>query len=612
MTFPIGSDRRPCAGATAVCLALVCLTAGVPAALRAQDTLAPPDSARPDSAHRAAALARADSARLSDLACQGRTITEVDVRREPPRVMGRGAGPLRRAVLSVLLQHRTTKPEVVSDYLRLREGSPCTTLARDETARILRAQPFIADARVRAEPDSAGGGTRLVVETEDEIPLILSLSVSGSDVTSFRYGNANIMGTGQLAALRWREGHAFRDGVAGRYTHYHVLGGPNTFNLQLERAPLGGNVLASLAHPFYTPLQRVALSAEFREENGYRDFLRFDQPSRSLDMRREQIAAGGVYRVANAGRGELSGVFVGALGTYERFDIADASVHIDDEGLTPDPDPLLADRYDDFDRTRVAGVIGASALSFMRVAGFDALEGAQDLGRGMQVTLRGGPQSGTGDANTFGGLDVYAGAGGRASFVGLRLNAEGESRGLSDWGEVITSGRVAWYRKPAARRTLILSGEYSAAWNSRVPFEVTFADRRGGLIGYRKSDIAGARRLVGRGEHRWSFRRGSSPLFGLGASVFAQVGKTWAGDVPYGVTTNGRTSVGFGLLGAIPRNSRRLLRADVAFPIARDPGVRWWEIRFTTSVPVRSFWREPTDIARARSAAPSTDLFAWP
>lgn len=573
-----------------------------PMALGAQDTLATSVTA-----------AAADSARRSDLACQGQAISAIEVRREAPRVIGRNAPPWRRAILSVLLQHRTTRPEVVRDLVALDEGRPCTTLARDETERVLRAQPFLADARVRAEPDAAGQGTRLVVETEDEIPLILGLSLSGSRLTSFRYGNANVLGTGQLASLRWRDGRAFRDGVDARYAHYHLFNGPNTLAVQLERAPLGDNVVLALAHPFLTPLQRVAMQAEYREEDGYRDFLRFDRPSRSLAMRRRQLSAGAVYRVARAGGGALSGVFAGALGTYEYVNTGDESVHIDDRGIAPDPDPLLADRYGDFDRTRIAGVLGVSALGFLRVQGFDALEGAQDVGRGVQVTLRGGPQTGGGDAQAFGGVDLYAGAGGRSSFVGLRLDVEGESRaGVGNWGEVIASGRVAWYRKPAARRTVVFSGEYSGAWNARVPYQVTLADRRGGLIGYRKSDLAGARRLVGRGEHRWSFRRGSSSLVGFGGALFAQVGKTWAGDVPYGVTTNGRASVGLGLLGAVPRNSRRLLRADLAFPLAADPGVRWWEFRFSTSVPVRSFWREPSDISRARSAAPATDLFTWP
>jgi len=556
--------------------------------------------------------AATDSARLSDAACEGRTITDVEVRREPPRIIGRRVAPWRRQLLSVLLQHRTTKPGVVDDLVHLRPGAVCTAVARDETERVLRAQPFLADARVRAEPDSAGRGARLVVETVDEIPLILSGAVSGGDVRSFRYGNANVGGTGQLASLGWRQGDAFRDGVEARYEHYHLLGGPNTLGVLLDRAPIGGNAVVALAHPFLTPLQHVALFSEYRLADGYRTFLHSDSLTRSLALRRTQLAGGGVYRVARAGGGALSGVFLGALGTYEHVTVGDASVHIDARGITPDPDPLIADRYHDFDRTRVAAVLGVTALDFLRVTGFDALEGAQDVGRGAQLTLRGGPQGGTGTANAYLGMDAYAGAGSATSFVGLRFDVDGEGRGFGDWGEVITSGRLAWYHKPAERRTLILSGEYSGAWNARLPYQLTLADRRAGLIGFRKSDLAGARRLVGRGEHRWSFRRGSSPLFGFGGALFAQIGKTWAGDVPYGATINPRASVGAGLLAAVPRNSRRLLRADVAFPIARDPGVRWWELRVTTSAPFRGFWREPGDLAQARAAAPSADVFTWP
>ena len=575
-----------------------------PTVLRAQDTtLVARDSVR-------SAAARADSLRLSDLACAGHTVTDVEVQREAPRVLRRGPRWW-RSFLASLVQHRTTKPEVVRDFVRLREGSTCTPLDREESERVLRAQPFLADARVRAEPDAAGQGTRLVVETEDEIPLILSLSLGGGGLSTFRYGNSNLMGEGQLASVQWRQGRAFRDGVGARYEHYHLFGGPNRLVAQAERAPLGSNALLSVSHPFLTPLQRIALQTEFRQENGYRTFRRADEATRSLALRRSQITAGGVYRIARIGGGALSGVFAGATGEYERAYTGDESVHIDDDGIVRDNDPQLVARYGDFDRTRVAAVLGLTALSFVTVRGFDALEGVQDVGRGVQLTLRGGPQAGTGDANAFGGVDLYAGAGGRTSFVGLRVDAESET-GASGGNEVVASGRIAWYLKRPARRTLILSTEYSGAWNSRVPFQLTFADRRGGLIGYRKSDLGGARRLVGRGEHRWSFRRGSSSFLGLGGAVFAEVGKTWAGDVPYGVTTTGRASVGFGLLGAVPRASRRLLRADVAFPITNDPGVRWLAFRFTSSVPLRSFWREPSDISLARSTAPSTDLFTWP
>jgi hypothetical protein len=564
-------------------------------------------------AQQPSAAAPRDSAHAaSDAACEGHRITDVEVRREPPRIIGRRLPQWLRSGLALLIQHRTTEASVVADLVRLEPGDACTAVGLGETERVLRAQPFLADARVRAQPDAAGGA-RLVVETVDEIPLILSGSVSGGGVSSFRYGNANVRGTGQLASIGWRQGDAFRDGVDLRYQHYHLFHGPNTLGVQLERAPLGGNAVVALAHPFLTPLQRVALFSEYRDADGYRTFLHADSLTRSLEVHRHQLAGGGAYRIARVGGGALSGVFAGALGTYERVTVGDEAVHIDSRGLTADPDPLVTDRFGDFDRTRVAGVLGVSALDFLRVTGFDALEGTQDLGRGAQVTLRAGPQTGTGPENFYGGVDTYAGAGTPTSFVGLRFNLEGESRGvLGDWGEVVTSGRLAWYRKPAERRTLIFGVEYSGAWRSRLPYQLGLADRRAGVVGFRKSDLAGARRLVGRGEHRWAFRRGSSSVLGLGGAVFAQVGKTWAGDVPYGATINPRASVGVSLLGAIPRNSRRLFRADLAVPIARDPGVRWIELRFSTSSPIRGFWREPGDIAQARAAAPTSDVFTWP
>jgi hypothetical protein len=561
---------------------------------------------------RSAAQSPPDTLRdTASVACTGQTITGVEVRREPPRVIG-GRPGWRRTILSVLLQHRTTEPRVVSDLVRLRTGDACTEVARAESERVLRAQPFLADARVSAVPDSAASGTRLVIETEDVIPLILSGSVSGGDVTTLRYGNGNLAGKGQLASLAWRQGNAFRDGFEGRYQHYHVFGGPNTLAVTGNRAPIGGSAVVTLARPFLTPLQRVALVSEYRYDDVYRSFLHADSLTRSLAVQRTQLSAGGVYRVARAGGGALAGVFVGALTSYEHVTTGDEAVHIDAEGVTPDPDPVITDRYDDFDRTRIAAVVGLTALDFMHVTGFDALFGPQDIGRGAQVTLRAGPQIGTGSTNLYGGVDAYVGAGTPRSFVGFRANVEGEGRGFGDWGEVITSGRLAWYRKPAERRTVIIGAEYGGAWRARFPYQVTLADRRAGLLGYRKSDLAGARRIVGRGEHRWAFRRGSTSFVGFGGALFAQVAKTWAGDVPYGATINPRASAGVSLLGAIPRNSGRTFRADFAVPIAHDHGVKWLEFRFSTSAPARVFWKDPGDVAPARAAAPSADVFVWP
>lgn len=226
--------------------------------------------------------------------CDGRRVTAVVVEPQPPGVISGGPW-LWQAVGRVLFQHRTTRPHVAADVVRLREGDACSEAARAESERILRAQPFLADAAVRAEPDDAGG-VRLVVRTVDEIPLIVGGRVSGERLTGVHFGNANVAGHGWLAAARWQQGGAFRDGLGVRLGHYHLLGGPNVAELRLERAPLGHAAEAAFAHPFYTPLQRLAWSVRYRADERYEPMLRRGAPAVSLPAERERWGAGRVAR----------------------------------------------------------------------------------------------------------------------------------------------------------------------------------------------------------------------------------------------------------------------------------------------------------------------------
>jgi hypothetical protein len=50
------------------------------------------------------------------------------------------------------------------------------------------------------------------------------------------------------------------------------------------------------------------------------------------------------------------------------------------------------------------------------------------------------------------------------------------------------------------------------------------------------------------------------------------VGRTWAGQVPFGVDSPIYSNVGFGLRGAFPPGSQSTLRLDVAAPIRSGVG----------------------------------------
>ncbi|HEX6059566.1 MAG TPA: hypothetical protein VFZ11_11180 [Gemmatimonadaceae bacterium] len=543
---------------------------------------------------------RADAA-----VCEGRRITAVDVAPAPPPALGEGVPGWVRPIVRVALQHRTTRPAAVIPFLFTREGDECDPHDLDESERALRAQPYLADAEVRAVDDGAGG-VRIEVVTVDEIPLVAGVGVRGGDLSKLKYGSANVFGQGVHAHAQWTRGFAYRDGFGARVVHHHVLGRAIRLTAAGERARVGGNAALVVERPFYSDFQKVAWHVGGREMREYVGFVRPDEPALSLPYERTLAEAGGILRIGS----RSIVLFAGPLLSYERSRPADEAVVVSDTGLASDDDPTLDGRYDSFERHALGGVAGIRLLRFLEVRGFDALLGPQDAGVGMQVATALARVAGSGDEGWAAGADLYAGAGTTRSFVVLRTQWEGR-RETSGWGDVVGSGRLAWYSRPSSGQTMILGAELAGAWRARRPFQLSLGNARGGVRGYDDTRDVGARRLVVRAERRW-LAGGISDWLALGVAGFADAGKVWAGDVPYGVTTGVRTSVGGGLLAAAPRQSRRLVRVDVAVPLASDPHAASYSLRLTTSSPIATFWREPGDIGRVRAVMPSAGLVAWP
>jgi hypothetical protein len=94
-------------------------------------------------------------------------------------------------------------------------------------------------------------------------------------------------------------------------------------------------------------------------------------------------------------------------------------------------------------------------------------------------------------------------------------------------------------------------------------------------------------------------------------AAFADAGRTWHGDVPFGTDTPIRASAGAAILAAVPARSQRTMRAEVAIPLDRSTGARP-ELRFVVREPTRGFWFEPSSIRWARLAAVPEQIFSWP
>lgn len=134
------------------------------------------------------------------------------------------------------------------------------------------------------------------------------------------------------------------------------------------------------------------------------------------------------------------------------------------------------------------------------------------------------------------------------------------------------------------------------------------------MRGFHNSDLGGARRAVARFEDRYDAGHLSS-VASYGFAGFVDVGKLWAGDVPFGHTSQLAVGAGVSLLAALPPHSRRLWRIDLAYPIRGDIPLgkkRGWEVRFSNRDFTRFFRSEPRDVSSSRERSVPSSVFNWP
>ena len=539
----------------------------------------------------------------------GRPITQVIVRSLPP--YPEGLITRWESIVEIIQSlHVTTRANVVRRYLVFSPGEPCSPLRLAESERILRSQPFLADAQITTYRE--GDGVRVEVETIDEISIVGGLSAEAESpyLTSLRLGDENFLGGGLELVGRWNEGFFYRDTWGGHLAHRQLFGRPYELTLGGARNTHGETWDAELRHAFLTDLQRLAWRVSGGETSGMHPFLREGDEAASVMVSRRYADVGGVVRLGAPGQLSL----FGAALTREFETTADSAVIITETGLQPAAGVDVSGQFRTHRIARVNALWGVRAVRFLRVTGFDALTAAQDVRIGFQLsTMFGRSLSvlGSEDDDVFVAADLYVGAGTPRVFGALQVQGEGrQNYDMNRWDGILGSGRAAVYTRLDARHTFIASAEWSGGWRQRIPFQLTLADERGGVRGFGASRAAGARRAVLRLEERWRAGRPRG-LADIGVAVFADAGRLWAGDVPFGTTIGPRVGVGAGLLLAVPPQSRRLWRLDVAFPIGPDPHAKW-EIRLSSNDLTRLFWREPDDVRRNRSRSLPASVFSWP
>ncbi|MDZ7630879.1 MAG: hypothetical protein U5K74_05850 [Gemmatimonadaceae bacterium] len=566
-----------------VALVIAALAAAVPC--RAQAAPAPTDTALPR--------------------CIGQRITRISIEPIGPEFGGKSASS--RLVTGLVRKfHVDSRRRVIQEFVQLKEGGICTEINRRETERVLRAQWFIQDARVLVYPDE--DGVQLIVTTVDEVAMIAGLQFSGTNVRQASIGNSNFLGRGLLFEAGWRSNGALRDGRTLRLRSAITFGRPIQTNLTWNRFGLGNRADIEFRYPFLTDLQRYGFRAILGKDD---DYVRFVRPVGSLPLQRVSRTFGSLGGVARIGRpGAL--LLAGGSLSYDDENIGE-TVIVTDSGAIAFPETRPQLPAPPRTATRMNLLFGGRAMRFLPVEGFDALTGVQDLRIGVQFGGQFGRPlklDGLRSDDYFLAGDIYAGWGNPTTFFGTEWIFSGRKANQAGWDGRLISGRTAAYYKPTKKSTSIASLEFTGGNDVRVPFQVPLNSTRFGVRGYRGSLDGGETRLVMRAEQRQAMGRPWG--FGdIGAVVFGESGKIWAGKAPYGITSPWRSSIGTGVLLAVPPRSRRLYRLDVAYALAPDLNSKRWEVRVSSGNFTRTFWQDPDESRRARERSLITNLFSF-
>lgn len=533
--------------------------------------------------------------------------------------------------------HFRTRQSFIEGELLFRVGDCLDPFLIQESGRLLRQYTFLASADVFAvrQPD---GSNHVVVDTWDEWSTRFDVGVAISDGFELRrisITETNFLGSGTQIGVFYRERRELKE-TGLEVISPRLLSTRWDGRLSVGRTRVGDFFIQELAYPFLGEVGQVAV----RQQIAYRENLfaysapgHPDFSSVLLPFNEQRIEITGARRCCEPRRYTIFGLGF----TYEglTFPGFPGSVEVAQDGQFDDAEPAdsatiatVARQAVERETTRLNLVLGRRQVGFAQRRALDAINGVQDVAFGWEIQGTSGlslpflTPSGQGKApqDLFAASQVFYGDAPNEQWV---LNTAGsvESRYVFEqgdsnrgWRDVIAEVDVyAYFRStPESRHTFFVRGLFAAGWNMESPFQITL----GGddmLRGYGEEDFPGGRRMVLNLEDRIRIPSPLEDLFDLGFTVFADVGRMWAGDVPYGADSGIQGTLGAGLRFGMPPDTRRVVRIDVAVPVGSRGGFNNLVFRITGQELLGLITGvEDRQLARSRRSGLSAGLFDSP
>lgn len=498
--------------------------------------------------------------------------------------------------------HVRTRAGLIRSELLLEEGDCFDAHALAESERMIRDLDFIARVETRAER-TEDGAWGIHVETWDEWTTQVGLDFdveSRFQFMGFFVREKNLLGRGLRLTFRYRDFRERNDRLftlaTGRF-----LGTRANAAIGAGTTRTGAFFNHEISYPYVSEAGRFFLESRLRYEDREYAYLTGDHASVSHVLFPLTDVDGRLRAARRWGRPGALRILGGEVLVIRRT-VSDAPrmvVRGDFGGAVPAHDSLaarLAPQAEPDSWLRVGVTGGIRRLRFTTAQGLDRVTGVQNVALGSEVLLTVGRTLGTWGTDplsTYAALDAYLGA--AAGSLTATATFEAEARRLdrspgegSRWRDIFATGQAQAYLQPGGSplHTFVAGVRGQLRRNQDQPFQMALGGDAG-VRSYRDDEVPTGSALVGYLEHRFN-PAWLRPTLDLGFLAFADVGRGWASNVPFGQDTGWRRAAGVGLRMGAPAGTGSITRIELAWPVGgpdrgRSPVLRtYWSLSPTS------------------------------
>ncbi len=467
--------------------------------------------------------------------------------------------------------HVQTRPQTIREAILFRQGEDFRVSALLESERILRAKPYLFDARVIPRR-LCGDRLDIDVVARDVWTLTpdADFSRSGGD-NAYGYGltDTNLLGAGRTLSLFFTK-DADRSGEGVYYGNPNVAGSRVQFKTLFENNSDGSHRYVDVGQPFFSLDATRAFGLrleETKEEQAL--YFRSDKFARfNEDVRRVSVNVG-------MSNGEIEGRTWRWLAGYNYEEHEFGTV----AGYAA-PDPLPANR------TYGYPWIGVSSVEdrFDTTVNVDRIYRTEDLDLGRQFNALIGWSN-----STLGGDDAQrlvlhsdyrdGVRWGQKHLMFYGANLSGYWNFEQGRSEEVKALAYATYRQLQTGRFSLAATMIGQAVHNLPTDEQLLGGGDSGLRGYPSRYQWGNRSYLLSVEERYFSDVYIARIVRVGLALFVDAGRTWFSDRPSGDGYGVLADAGFGLRFESTRTrADRVLHVDFAFPLVNAPDVQSMQI----------------------------------